>query len=76
MSRRERKTPKNDSNKGSRSDFKRKQLEKIAAKKMKRALRKAEFNKNKNKAKRKNGPKPSTQLVVKLRTAKILGQKN
>ena len=72
MSQREKRTPKNDSTKGSRSDFKRKQIEKAAAKKMKKALRKAE--KNKKKSKRKNGRKPRTQRVVKLRTAKLLGQ--
>lgn len=73
MSQREKRTPKNDSDKGSRLDFKRKKIEKATAKKLRKNAKQSKVKQKKRSVKRKNGRKPSAQLVTKLRTEKLLG---
>ena len=70
MSQREKRIPKNDSNKGSRHDFKRKTIEKAKAKKaaVKNTVKKQK--KIVKMQKKINGRKPSAQQVTKLRNMK------
>ena len=65
---RERRTPKDDSSKGSRANFTLKTMEKVEAKKLKKLVDKAA--KKKKKQGKGKSRKPSQTLVAKLRAAK------
>tara|TARA_B110000908_G_C9872784_1_gene279065 strand:- start:160 stop:381 length:222 start_codon:yes stop_codon:yes gene_type:complete len=67
---REKRTPKDDSSKGSRANFTRKTMEKVEAKKLKKLADKAAKKKKKQDKGKGKSRKPSQTLVAKLRAAK------
>jgi len=67
---REKRTPKQDSKKGSRAVVKEKTAEKIKVRKTKEKIKQDTKKKRSKKAKKKNGRKPSANVVARLRTAK------
>ena len=67
---REKRTPKKDSEKGSRAAFKMKIAEKIDAKKKANEKEASAKVKQTKRSKKKNGGKPNARKVTKIRTAK------
>lgn len=67
---REKRTPKQDSDKGSRAVVKERTAEKIKGRKNKEKIKEDAKKKRSKIAKKQNGRKPSARVVTKIRTAK------